>query len=137
MWQSNCTISKWENSVNNVKWQDLTLNWVCECHDWQVGGRADSSSRRRPQPSVRKRADFWEVGLVPVSYIQTYLFYMSHIHIYTHTHTRVTERDRNNCGVIYTINVIYDESYCDVRSWSHCPASCVPLHSLYIKLLDR
>ncbi len=86
---------------------------------------------------VRKRANFWEVGLVPVSYIQTYLFYMPRIYTQTHTHTHMLQRDRNNCGVIYTTNVIYDESYCDVRSWSHRTASCVPLHSLYIKLLDR
>ncbi len=35
MWQSNCTISKWENSVNNVKWQDLTLNFQLKAfHYW-------------------------------------------------------------------------------------------------------
>ncbi len=35
LWQSNCTISKWENSVNNVKWQDLTLNFQLKAfHYW-------------------------------------------------------------------------------------------------------
>ncbi len=67
----------------------------------------------------------------------TYSTCSVYTHTHTHTHTHTLQRDRNNCGVIYTTNVIYDESYCDVRSWSHRTASCVPLHSLYIKLLDR